>query len=470
MGLTMGVFDRLFGVKAQKNVLFGRSSFTVIGGKLVPVGSDMASNVTEGYESIGTIYSIIRIITNKQGSIPGYLYKTTPDTKKKLMRYKQFSPQSEISKRLLVKKMEEVDSHPFLALLKRPNANQTWSDFIKQLHGYRLITGNCYIRLNCGQQAGVDPGMAKPVELQILPAQYMEITADMKDPFTATGYRLNGGGTVVSFHKNEIIHFKYPNYSYDGGSLSHLYGMSPLKAATMDLTAAKYLKQAQASQAQNEGAKGLIVRNDDYEMTEEQRDAIQLRMDQEVNRAVNRGRSVVTNANVRWEQIGLSASEMDLVKTFQLGKEDLANIYNIPIHLISSVTSTFNNVEAAVKYLTTNTAWPDMMDLQDLINNQILGRFWGEEYVYQFDISDMPEIAADINLMAQSLKDLYWLTLNEKRFVMKWDDIDDEDMDKIIVPSGYVPLERVFEDPFMMPTNTTQNSDYNNGANNKSGS
>jgi HK97 family phage portal protein len=463
----LGIIDRLFGRNTQKkSVLMGQPRFTVIGGKVVPVGDDLESNITEGYESIGTIYSIIKIMTNKAGSIPGYEYVTTPTTQKQLTRYKSYSPQTEVNKRLLIKKMQEVDDSPFLKLIKNPNGYQTQSEFIKQVLGYRYITGNCYIRKNCGQQPGTDPGNSKPVELTILPAQYIDIIGDSTSPYSVVGYKLNGGGSQVTFHPNEIIHFKYPNYSYDGMTLEHLYGMSPLKAATYDITAAKYMKIAQASQAQNEGAKGMMVRNDDYELTEEQRDAIQQRIDSEIGGAKNRARVIATNANVRWEQIGLSATEMDLVKTFQLGKEDLANIYNIPIHLISSVTSTFNNVEAAVKYLTTNTVWPDMCDLQDMLNKELLQKYWGENRLYMYDISDMPEIASDINTMAASLKDIWWISPNEKRFVMKWDDSDDPNMDEIIVPSGYIPLERVFEDPFAADMNQAP-PDYNNGAEGK---
>ena len=80
-----------------------------------------------------------------------------------------------------------------------------------------------------------------------------------------------------------------------------------------------------------------------------------------------------------------------------------------------------------------------------------------------YDISDMPELSDDYNKQAQSLKDLYWISPNEKRGVMKYDDNPDPNMDEIIVPSGYVPLERVFEDPFAMPTNTNVSNDYNNG-------
>jgi HK97 family phage portal protein len=446
----------------------GQPRFTVIGGKVVPVGDDLESNITEGYESIGTIYSIIKIMTNKGASIPGYLYSGSKESTKKAINYKQYSPQGDVRHRaMLVKEMREITEHPFLQLLKKPNAYQTQSDFIKQVLGYRLITGNCYIRKNCGQQPGVDPGSSKPVELNILPAQYIDIIGDPREPNTVLGYKLNGGGVQVTFHANEIIHFKYPNYSFDGMTLEHLYGMSPLKALTNDITAAKYMKRAQASQAQNEGAKGMIVRNDDYELTEEQRDAVQSRVDAEIGGAKNRGRAIVTNANVRWEQIGLSASEMDLVKTFQLSKEDLCNAFNgFPPFLLTTVSSTFNNLNAAVKFLTTNCVWPEMVDLQDMFTKDLLHRYWGEELAYMHDVSDLPELAEDYNLMSQSLKDLYWLTLNEKRAVMKWGKLPDPNMDEIIVPSGYIPLERVFEDPFAADMNQAP-PDYNNGAEGK---
>jgi len=465
----------------QKNALFNTAvsnpnpfaqsypRFQIIGGRAVMVNEDFEGNIRDSFESIGVVYSIIDIMTKKISTIPRYLYQVNLNQQQKLAKIKTYSQQTIVSKKMLTKGLSDIHVHPFLDLLNNPNSHQTSGEFIKQLFGYRYITGNTFIRINCGQSPGTPiTGKSKPVELQILPSQYIQVLTDFQDPWSVIGYRLRQGA-IIDFDPSEIIHFKYPNYDFNVVGKTHLYGMSPLKAATLDITAAKYLKMAQASQAQNEGAKGLLVRNDDFELSEEQRDLVQERVDQEINGAMNKGRSVVTNANIRWEQIGMSAQDMKLVETFQLGKEDIANIYNFPIHLLSSVTSTLSNLDTSVKYLTTNTIMSDLVDFRDMIN-VFIKRFYGENLWYEFDISDMPELADDMNKMAQSMKDWYWITPNEKRMLTKWEERVDPNMDKIYVPSGYVPIERLNQDPFGQAlaqlggsTGQTGMNDYNNG-------
>jgi hypothetical protein len=42
--------------------------------------------------------------------------------------------------------------------------------------------------------------------------------------------------------------------------------------------------------------------------------------------------------------------------------------------------------------------------------------------------------------LVQSVKDAWWITPNEKRSVMKYDDMDMDEMNTIYIPTGLMPI------------------------------
>ena len=48
---------------------------------------------------------------------------------------------------LLYEGAAELDDHPLLALLERPNQRQAGATFLEALYGHLLISGNAYVEL-----------------------------------------------------------------------------------------------------------------------------------------------------------------------------------------------------------------------------------------------------------------------------------------------------------------------------------
>lgn len=95
------------------------------------------------------------------------------------------------------------------------------------------------------------------------------------------------------------------------------------------------------------------------------------------------------------------------------------------------------------------------------MNNVILPAFFGKEaakrYYYDFDLTEMPEMADDVNRVVEYLKNAWWITGNEKRAVMKWESYDHEYMDQPLVPKNFVPIE--YLDMDMQPGGQPNNGD-----------
>lgn len=78
---------------------------------------DYAALAREGYAKNAIVYRSVRMIAEAAASVPWLLYDGAA----------------------------EVDEHPLLALLARPNRRQAGRDFREALVGYLLVSGNAYV-------------------------------------------------------------------------------------------------------------------------------------------------------------------------------------------------------------------------------------------------------------------------------------------------------------------------------------
>ena len=98
------------------------------------------------------------------------------------------------------------------------------------------LTGNCYFYL-LSPEEGANAGV--PVQLYVLPAHLMQIVLKQKANMLSTEspidhYVLIEGNSMIKFESKDVIHIKYSNPNFDLSG-SHLYGMSPLRAALRNI-------------------------------------------------------------------------------------------------------------------------------------------------------------------------------------------------------------------------------------------
>ena len=119
----------------------------------------------------------------------------------------------------------ELDEHPLLTLVKKPNPHQTGADFFEALYGYLLVSGNAYV------EAVVVDGAVR--ELYALRPDRMSVVPDESGWPAAFEYAANGrkvrfeqegGGPVPP-----ILHMR------EFHPLDDHYGFPPLEAAQISL-------------------------------------------------------------------------------------------------------------------------------------------------------------------------------------------------------------------------------------------
>ena len=105
--------------------------------------------------------------------------------------------------------------------LEKPNANQTWMEFLSLYKTFLKLTGNVYIYV-LAPEMGMNAG--QPVQVYLLPSQFMQIDLKhnanvLSTEYPVSGYRLVWGRNFIQFDANDVIHIKYsnPNYGENGG-------------------------------------------------------------------------------------------------------------------------------------------------------------------------------------------------------------------------------------------------------------
>jgi HK97 family phage portal protein len=441
----MGVLDIFKKKGLNPNIGAQREVQTVNGVVLQPYYGE--AYVTEGYMGNSDVYSIVTFLARKAGSIPWYVYKMKPGEKAKtsLERYKQLSKglhnKGAFERALMERKnaYEEnmVTGTPLAKLLERPNPQQAQDQFFQNLFGYRILSGEGNIY---GNDGNIDNG--KFLELNVLPTQFLEIYPDPNDLYGLLGYKLMVA-QGINIPKANVCHWKSWNPDFNDVTRSHLRGVSPLRSAWKLLRMSNNAADASAKMTQNGGAKGALVpqpvNNNIPQMTPEQASIIQRAINERINGTDNKGSVGVMQYPYNYLNFGLSSVDMELVKTLQMTLHQWCRVFGMPIVLFDTDTSSYNNYTNGMRDLITNTIAPLCAELRDELNAWLVPRF-GENVYIDFDISALPELQSDMEKMVSQLKQADWLTFDEKRTAMGYEEKGGAYASSY-VSGGMMPLE-----------------------------
>ena len=449
----MGFFYNLFNnAKPKQTKALNNTPLTmpIIGNGGVNWLSDNSQQyITSGYQGNPVIYSIIKQISEKMSAVPFYLYEVKSD--KSLKRYKALNKSNNLISydRLVTKSqsLKEVDSHKIIDLLEQPNEVQSWSEFMKNAIGYKLITGNAYI-YGAAPDMGVNKG--KVISMSVLPSQLMNIIS--KNPTEVDYYNIAGGNTRIN--KENILHLKYWNPDYSSGL--QLYGQSPLKAALKVMQLHNTAYDAQASILANKGAYGMLS-DKSGGLDEEQLTQLKQRFQ---NASANE--ILIASADLQWTQLGQPTEDLMILESMGMNLRDLCNIYSFPSLLLGDDTQkTYSNYEQAEKSLIYNVIVPELTALRDSLNKWVLPAYEktdGKKYFIDFDISVLPQLAGDMSEIIKQLSQMWWVTGNEKRIASKYGaDNNTPLMNSYLVPQGLVPINEISID---IDTSNQDLSDY----------
>src|SRR5690606_1577562 len=222
------------------------ANWQMVGGMWVQMTDDGRNYINKAYNANNYIRAIVEDIASKASTANVEIYKIKSKTKAR----KYYSTvKSGFSSEKFIKSMvlkaqafDQLEDHPFLDLInQKPNTFQTGKQLKKELHGYKLVTGNSYMYASVKGEKYSDG--KHPQRLWSIPSPAVNIVAgDLVNP--VRGYEVNYYSEDI-IPTYQIAHFKDMNLVSDITGNQWLYGRSRLSSARDTIGGFKNANMAQ---------------------------------------------------------------------------------------------------------------------------------------------------------------------------------------------------------------------------------
>ncbi|BDA83683.1 portal protein [Aureimonas sp. SA4125] len=284
---------------------------------------------------------------------------------------------------LLYEGPREVETHPMLALLRRPNAGQDGAGLVEALCGHLLLSGDGF--LECISVDGV------PRALFVLRPDRMRVIEGRDGWPEAYEYRVGGSVRRIAAEGGETGggSGEGPGARRDGpGGLLHIrlfhpladtQGFAPLSAAraALDLhnAAARWNKALLDNSARPSGA--LVYQPGEAgNLSPDQFDRLKLELESGYTGAARAGRPMLLEGGLDWKAMGLSPKDMDFIEAKNQAARDIALAFGVPPMLLGIPgDNTYANYAEANRAFYRLTVLPLIARLTGAIGDFLAGHF-----------------------------------------------------------------------------------------------
>ena len=282
----------------------------------------------------------------------------------------------------------ELEQHPLLTLLNKPNPIQAGNEYFQSLYAYILLSGNSFAISSTAGGVPTELHLLRPDRVEIIPSN----TAIPK------GYNYTLNGQIVKTYEadpftgqSEVKHFKTWN------PLDDYLGMSPLMAASIDVDQhnliAKHNIALLSNGARPSGA--VIFKPTDTSgapmmMSDVQRKQIKDDLDRRMSGTNNAGKPMLLEGDFDWKEMGMSPKDMDFLQNKHMAAKDIALCFGIPSQIIGIPDSqTYSNIQEARLAMYEETIIPLAMRVcNDL--NEWLSPSYGDNIKIEYDYDSIP--------------------------------------------------------------------------------
>jgi HK97 family phage portal protein len=269
--------------------------------------------------------------------------------------------------RLEGEKRVQVERHPLELLLDNPNPTMSRFELFEATLGYLELTGNAYWFL-----AG--DALGRPAQIWPLRPERMSIVPHPTN--YVAGYIYEVDGLRIPLEPIEVIHFKrwHPANDY--------YGLSAIEAARLTIDTDKAMARWNKNTfGQDNGVPAGIVNIKDFV-----NEADYERIKREWRSSYGGGQrktAFLRGGTVEWQEIGLSHTELDFLKGRLAHRDEILNIFGIPVGLVSE-NATEANARVAERLFIERTLWPKLVRLAQRISQELLP-FYAGDYIAEFE-------------------------------------------------------------------------------------
>lgn len=364
----------------------------------------------EGYHKNAIAYRCVNLIAQSVKSIKFVLYQEQADGT-----------------------LKEIEAHPVLKLLKKPNPMMAGPKYWEHVAAYLQLSGNAYTHAP-GSENGKAPRELWPIRpdtVRVIPGPYAMPKA----------FEVNAGGVKKEFpvdptgeKPGQFLHLKTFN------PLDAWYGMSPIEAAAFSID------QHNESGAWNVGLMQNSARPSGafifkQPVRPEQRADIRKQLEDKYQGAANAGKPMVLEGDVDFKPFSFSPKDMDWINSKDTSARDIATAFGVPSMLLCIPgDNTYANYQEARQAFWIETILPLVEDMLAAHSEWLLPLFGLKNHCLGFDKDQLDALSPSREALWKRINEAGYLTTNEKRAATGYEELDGEEYDDVLVASSQVPL------------------------------
>lgn len=318
---------------------------------------------------------------------------------------------------LLYEGAGEVESHPLLALLARPNAGEEGAGLFECWYAFLQTAGNAYL-----EAVNLD---GRPRALHLLRPDRVQVVPGAQGWPAAYDYRVDGHTRRIGPDVSGFLPVLHMGLFHP---LDDYYGLSPLEVAgaAIDIhnQGAAWTKALLDNAARPSGA--LIYKGPDGApgLSDEQFVRLKRELEDAYQGASNAGRPMVLEGGLDWKAMGYTPSDMDFAGTRSMAAREIALAFGVPPMLLGIPgDNTYSNYAEANLSFWRQTVLPLVARTASALTRWLAPRF-GPDLRIGFDADQVEALAEARRILWEKLEGASFLTTNEKR-----------------AAAGYSPLE-----------------------------
>jgi HK97 family phage portal protein len=260
-----------------------------------------------------------------------------------------------------------INNHSLERLLSRPNPLTSGFELLEQTIGSLELQGNAYWFL-AGDSSGT------PREIWLLRPDRVSIVPDASR--VVAGYVYEIDGQFIPLDAIEVLHFRRWHPSND------FYGLSPIAAARGAVLSDRHMSDWNRNTfGQDQGVPAGVVNIRDF-VSDGDYERIKREWRGQYG-AGARKTAFLRGGTVEWQHIGLSHTDLDFLQGRKAQRDEILNIYGIPVGLVSE-NATEANAKVAERQFIERTLYPKLVRLAQKISQELLP-FYGNDLIAEFD-------------------------------------------------------------------------------------
>lgn len=336
-------------------------------------------------------------------------------------------------------KDQEIEEHPVLDLLDRPNPDECGSFLTFKAIAYAALMGNSYLER---VKLLTDPS-SPPKELYSLRPDRMKLLLNQDG--TKKEYEYQVGMEKRKFPvdrvtgQSDVLHIKQFH------PIDDWYGLAPTEPASRDIDTDNEATTWNMGLLQNQARPGMIFLFKKQGLTDEQYGRLEKKLEVERSGGMNAGRGLILEGeDVDVKPYGWNPTEMDFIEGGHVKMRRVCLAYGVPPMLLGIPgDNTYSNYKEAKLDFVETTVANYVLWYLGMQNNWLLDPKSGLYLAPDWDsVPALEPRRAETWAKAQGAD---WLTVNEKRVMTGYDEVPDGDV--ILVSSAVIPLESAVNPP-----------------------